>query len=574
MNDKYKDIKDIAKELRAQLKKEFPACKFSVTIERFSMGQAMKVALMAAPFPVSSDPEFNGYAQLNHYTIAQPFPKDGNNNGKALTQRTWHVLQRAQELGNKDNWNNSDAMTDYFDVNYYFDLHIGKWDKPFEQTGDESGEAEETAVPEPAEQAGDVQNTLAFTVTHQGTWTWVEFDAKPDREVLDAIGRDGLGFGWSKRRAAWYAKELVEEATIRQAIAGAVVEEEGGTAVPPSTSPEPQAPPQPERRGDPVLAAKLRVYADGLDKTIEKKRSTFAGANVTRRRAGMIAQANKEADELVKVQQVLLALADLHDAGDVPDFLTEVKHKKTAVTLVEDVDRLKYRESRNDPDYKLWGYGDVERYFAGYDAYLQAVNWGRDVVDNNHDPEAAQRNKLRQMINEAKLAGIPGYFATPEDVQDGYLFNNLDLQPGDLVLEPSAGDGRLADGLVKRFPGIELHCGEISYTLRKILQVKGYTLVSDDFLEYAPGEVYDAIVMNPPFENQQDIDHIRHAFSLLKPGGTLVSVTSRGWTFRSDAKATAFREFVDEHGWGDNLPDGSFDSEGTGVATSYVMLTK
>jgi hypothetical protein len=28
---------------------------------------------------------------------------------------------------------NSDIMTDYFDVSYYYNFHIGKWDKPYVQ---------------------------------------------------------------------------------------------------------------------------------------------------------------------------------------------------------------------------------------------------------------------------------------------------------------------------------------------------------------------------------------------------------------------------------------------------------
>ena len=44
------NIKDIAKEIRSKLKKEFPSCNFSVTIERYSMGQSMDICLMSAPF--------------------------------------------------------------------------------------------------------------------------------------------------------------------------------------------------------------------------------------------------------------------------------------------------------------------------------------------------------------------------------------------------------------------------------------------------------------------------------------------------------------------------------------------
>lgn len=31
-------------------------------------------------------------------------------------------------------YNNSDAMTDYFDTAYYYDINIGKWNKPYELT--------------------------------------------------------------------------------------------------------------------------------------------------------------------------------------------------------------------------------------------------------------------------------------------------------------------------------------------------------------------------------------------------------------------------------------------------------
>lgn len=38
-------------------------------------------------------------------------------------------LKAAMMVGNHDN---SDVMTDYFDVGWYIDINIGKWDKPYE----------------------------------------------------------------------------------------------------------------------------------------------------------------------------------------------------------------------------------------------------------------------------------------------------------------------------------------------------------------------------------------------------------------------------------------------------------
>lgn len=88
----YKDLKDIAKEVKQQLKKKYPLCTFSVRIERYSMGQSLHVSLMTAPFPAFSRPrdssgnEVEGYAQLNHYTFRSPYGNDELlNNGHYLT---------------------------------------------------------------------------------------------------------------------------------------------------------------------------------------------------------------------------------------------------------------------------------------------------------------------------------------------------------------------------------------------------------------------------------------------------------------------------------------------------------
>lgn len=138
--DKYRDIKDIAKDVRKQLREEFPQCKFSVTIYRFSMGQSMTIALMGAPFAAfAKDEDVNGnrredaYAQLNQYQLRKE-PEEHICNGAYLTPEAWAVMKRADEVQREYNWNNSDSQTDYFDVNFYFHPQIGKWDKPFEKS--------------------------------------------------------------------------------------------------------------------------------------------------------------------------------------------------------------------------------------------------------------------------------------------------------------------------------------------------------------------------------------------------------------------------------------------------------
>ena len=55
---------------------------------------------------------------------------------------------------------------------------------------------------------------------------------------------------------------------------------------------------------------------------------------------------------------------------------------------------------------------------------------------------------------------------------------------------------------------------------------------------------YDKIIMNPPFENGQDIDHIRHAYSLLNDGGRVVCIMSEGTFYRNDKKSNGIQRMA------------------------------
>jgi len=46
-----------------------------------------------------------------------------------------HDAMLTSEDGSVANHNNSDVMTDYFDVGWYTYIRVGKWDKPYEYTG-------------------------------------------------------------------------------------------------------------------------------------------------------------------------------------------------------------------------------------------------------------------------------------------------------------------------------------------------------------------------------------------------------------------------------------------------------
>ncbi len=136
-----KRLTEITKEIRAELKAEFPKCKFSVTTKH---GLEINVHLMKAPtspfasldyigehyeqYPASHD---GTDVQLNHYYITQDRQERWVSNCAHLTAEAAEMLQRVVKISNRENYDNSDHQVDYFDVGYYFHLAVGKWNKPF-----------------------------------------------------------------------------------------------------------------------------------------------------------------------------------------------------------------------------------------------------------------------------------------------------------------------------------------------------------------------------------------------------------------------------------------------------------
>ena len=134
--------KDIAKIIRERLKQEFKECKFSVRCEYFAGGSSITVSLMEANFEVFNKQfkqDKNGrvyteedykYAQLNEHTFSDDFT-DGYNNGVYLTKKAWNILKKVVEIVRSYQFVDSDIQTDYYNTNFYFELTIGKWNKPF-----------------------------------------------------------------------------------------------------------------------------------------------------------------------------------------------------------------------------------------------------------------------------------------------------------------------------------------------------------------------------------------------------------------------------------------------------------
>jgi len=163
------------------------------------------------------------------------------------------------------------------------------------------------------------------------------------------------------------------------------------------------------------------------------------------------------------------------------------------------------------------------------------------------------------------------FFETPAALA-GEMVERLGLSAGERVLEPSAGRGRLVDPCLRA--GASVLAVEIwdQNTPHLLAMLSGDQVREADFLSLTPPEkLFDAVAMNPPFTGKQAIDHIRHAWGWLRPGGRMVAICDGGALVNQSAKERDFQRWADEIGAeAESLPAGTFAESGTGV-TSWLF---
>ena len=165
------------------------------------------------------------------------------------------------------------------------------------------------------------------------------------------------------------------------------------------------------------------------------------------------------------------------------------------------------------------------------------------------------------------------YFATPQHIVDR-MISLADIQLTDRVLEPSAGQGAIADTLDGMCASVDL-C-EFMPQNREILEEKGYDIFCHDFLEMSVGNTYNKIIANPPFSKDQDCKHVLKMYKHLISGGTLVAVMSRSWMRENKNKVQQeFANLINSNGNTlTTIASGEFNESGTGVATALVVIKK
>ena len=296
-------------------------------------------------------------------------------------------------------------------------------------------------------------------------------------------------------------------------------------------------------------ASKCRDAAAALEKHIGAKHESanrMLALSPTRKRVQDARSQRQEAMRLERIQRTLLMLADMHEAGTITPGLS-------AITTRATLERALFQSS--------------------------ATSEIRSIYDRSESNETTMQLAVR-LEREAMLMKIAGFFPTPATVAAELVrFAALDRPRS--ILEPSAGSGSLMDAVIKQHPGACISYCEINCLLLDVLRAKYANsktihFVGRDFLELDAATFeprFDGIVLNPPFENREDIDHVCRAYKLLSPNGVLAAIMSEGTFSRTDKKTAAFRDFLEEsRAEVIGLPAGAFAMSGTGVSCRMIRI--
>ena len=118
-NYKGQHAPEIVERVRAWLKETYPRYRFSVRRENYN---SIYIKLMSADFEAFTKESGKVQDTINHYSIER---------NPDLTDRAKEVMMNVCDFVMSYNFDDSDAMTDYFHTNFYLTLGIGSYRKPY-----------------------------------------------------------------------------------------------------------------------------------------------------------------------------------------------------------------------------------------------------------------------------------------------------------------------------------------------------------------------------------------------------------------------------------------------------------
>ena len=331
-------------------------------------------------------------------------------------------------------------------------------------------------------------------------WTAHETGESPHTEIISAVQARELAVRNHERRIA-YAKRWLAHYENRLAYEKAMLAEQGAAELL-EKKPRPKPLPLCNYRAPDGIAVH-RFDGHGLAERyaqVEMSQAEYAAIHGDYKGTRAVGHSHRVRIAIVHGK---LACVFLNDAKT-----HEPPPAKESAPLAAPVPALLQRDSR-------------ERVRSDFDDLREALKCGVQIVCANQ-LFATPKELARRVVHEASggvgMAGLR-------------------------FLDPSAGTGALLKAGIDSATGADLcrsTAVEINERLARLLiEQRNRTLraseathriVCADFLSCTVEQLglFDAVVMNPPFQSAQDIEHIRHAVQFVKPGGRLVAICAAG----------------------------------------------
>lgn len=598
-----RSLKEIAAIVREYVKKQYPTYKFSITTHYASMCQELAIYLTEAPTEVyKTESEWNEDEKLKAWRAKETYHVES----KFLKDTVQAMFDDIDTMVNSYNRSDCDGMIDYFDVDfYYFGCKVSEGEKPLKivpktaRIGNANYKDKGITVSDKQPETASEQPKTAYTYTvtedtdtRDNSKIWiVKINEKLSKDEYITVNQQikTIGGYYSKFKHGFLFKTEPSEVlnTLFTGNSEQQVKDNVSEENTVKTTKQEQK------------AVNNTVLKDKISKQIEstqKKIDSLSGDYKTNTWKRMNEQANRDKKiegfrQDISILNYLLNTLEIRSLTTLESCLVtsawrdmiEGYYKQHEAFLNSTNNSVrndaKYPEfNREYPD--SWWNIEVPKIrkrlaqanIKNTEQLIQAVEQYKMILNSLHDQNtmSKQEQQIKQAEREAKMQQKGDIQFTPPEIAE-QLVNLARIDEHSKVLEPSAGIGSIADIIRKITKNIDV-C-EYNYSFSNLLKLKGYNVVGNDFLEYNSEPVYDAIIMNPPFSNNQDIEHLQHAYSMLKTGGTLVCITSPHWSFANDKKSINFRNwFENQDGYTQELESNTFEM--TGVKSQIVVIKK
>jgi hypothetical protein len=303
---------------------------------------------------------------------------------------------------------------------------------------------------------------------------------------------------------------------------------------------------------NPTLADKLQKLAAAMDITIESKLNSSIGQQkITARRSRIAASMREDGRRLQLIQSWLMGLADRHRDGTCPIQLSKISNRSHLEPFASIFHWQ--REGAKSLEYLYMGFDRGHEIAQRLEAVgihsASAALVALELLEGSDNPAARQPDPIGERVDALRRKAIyqqvPDFFPTPGEIISRML-QLANVQPHHRCLDPEGGAGDICVAL--RDLGVKnIDCFELNAGLVEALNLLGFPPLGRDFLAATPRPIYERILMNPPFGKDAHIEHVRHAYHWLAPGGELVAVLPLEHPSRVK-KRRQFSEWLDELG--------------------------